>query len=92
MHVAAMLRDKGYTLFFGSRLAETGATSISRGEGLLTAVSSRCVAEHEVLSFTEIVARKAAALEICADRGGLTLINVHGLQAGCSAWAGRAAF
>ena len=52
MHVAAALRDKGYICFFSSRLAETGATSISRGGGLLTAVSSKHVAEHEVLSFT----------------------------------------
>ena len=92
MHVAAALRDKGYTPFFSSRLAETGATSTSRGGGLLTAVSSKYVAEHEVLSFTEIVPGKAAALEICTDGGGLTLINVHGPQAGCSPWAGRAAF
>ena len=92
MHVAATLRDKGYTPFFSSWLAETGATSTSRGGGLLTAVSSKYVAEFEVLSFTEIVPGKAAALEICADGGGLTLINVHGPQAGCSPWAGRAAF
>ena len=91
-HVAAALRDKGYTPFLSSRLAEMGATSTSRGGGLLTAVSSKCVAEHEVLSFTEIVPGKAAALEIRADGGGLTLINVHGPQAGCSPWAGRAAF
>ena len=92
MRVAAALRDKGYTPFFSSRLAETGATSTSRGEGLLTAVSSKYVADHEVLSFTEIVPGKAAALEIRTDGGGLTLINVHGPQAGCSPWAGRAAF
>ena len=95
MHVAAALRDKGYTPFFSSasaRLAETGATSTSRGGGLLTAVSSKYVAEHEVFSFTEIVPGKAAALEIRTDGGGLTLINVHGPQAGCSPWAGRAAF
>ena len=92
MHVAAALRDKGYTAFFSSRLPETGATSTSRGGGLLTAVSSKYVAEHEVLSFTEIVPGKAAALEIRTDGGGLTLINVHGPQAGCSPWAGRAAF
>ena len=92
MHVAAALRDKGYTHFFSSQLAETGATSTSRGGGLLTAVSSKYVAEHEVLSFTEIVPGKAAALEIGTDRGGLTLINVHGPGAGCSPWAGRAAF
>ena len=92
MHLAAALRDKGYTAFFSSRLAETGTTSTSRGGGLLTAVSSKYVAEHEVLSFTEIVPGKAAALEIRTDRGGLTLINVHGPQAGCSLWAGRAAF
>ena len=92
MHVAAALRDKGYTAFFSSRLAETGATSTSRGGGLLTAVSSKYVAEHEVLSFTEIVPGKAAALEIRTDGGGLTLINVHGPQAGCSPWAGQAAF
>ena len=92
MHVAAALRDKGYIPFFSSRLAETGATSTSRGGGLLRTVSSKYVAEHEVLSFTEIVPRKAAALEIRTDGGGLTLINVHGPQAGCSPWAGRAAF
>ena len=55
MHVAAALRDKGYTAFLSSRLAETGATSTSRGGGLLTAVSSKYVAQHEVLSFREIV-------------------------------------
>ena len=92
MHVAAALRDKGYTPFFSSRLAETRATSTSRGGGLLTAVSSKYVAEHEVLGFTEIVPGKAAALEIRTDGGGLTLINVHGSQAGCSPWAGWAAF
>ena len=36
--------------------------------------------------------RKAAALEIRTDRGGLSLINVHGPQAGCSPWAARMAF
>ena len=92
MHVAAALRDKGYTPFFSSRLAETGATSTSRGGGLLTAVSSKYVAEQELLGFTEIVPGKAAALKIRTDGGGLTLINVHGPQAGCSPWAGRAAF
>ena len=60
MHVAAALRDKGYTPFFSSRLAEKGATSTSRGGGLLTAVSSKYVAEHELLSFTETVPGKAA--------------------------------
>ena len=92
MHVAAALRDKGYTPFLSSRLAETGATSTSRGGGFLTAVSSKYVAEHEVLSFTEIVQGKATALNIGTDGGGLTLINVHGPQEGCSPWAGRAAF
>ena len=92
MHVAAALRDKEYTPIFSSRLAETGATSTSRGGGLLTAVSSKYVAEHKMLSFREIVPGKAAALEIRTDGGGLTLINVHGPQAGCSPWAGRAAF
>ena len=92
MHVAAALRDKGYTPFFSSRLAGTGPTSTSRGGGLLTAVSSKYVAQHQVLSFTEIVPGKAEALEIRADRGGLTLINVHEPQAGCSPWEGRAAF
>ena len=90
MHLAAALRDKGYTPFFSSRLAETGPTS--RGGGLLTAVCSRYVAEQEVLSFTELVRGKAAALEICADKGSLILGNVHGPQAGCLPWAGRAAF
>ena len=92
MQVAAALRNKGYTPYFSSRLAETGATSTSRGGGLLTAVSSKYVAEQEVLSFTEILLGKAAALEIRTDGGGLTLINVHRPQAGCSQWAGRAAF
>ena len=92
MHMAAALRGKGYTPFFSSWLAETGATSTWRGGGLLTAVSSKYVAEHEVLGFTEIVPGKAAATEIRTDRGGLTLINVQGPQAGCSPWAGRAAF
>ena len=68
------------------------ANSTSRGGGLLTAVSSKYVAEHEVLSFTEIIPRKAVALEIRTAWGFLTLINVHGPQAGCSPWAGRAAF
>ena len=44
-----------------------------------------------MLSFTEIVPGKAAALEIRTDGGGLTLINIHGPQAGCSPWARRAA-
>ena len=92
MHVAAALRDNRYTPFTSSRLAETGATSTLRGGGLLTAVSSKYVAEHEVLSFREIVPGKAAALKIRTDGGGLTLNNVHGPQAGCSPYAGRAAF
>ena len=91
MHVAAALRDKGYDPFFSSRLAETRATSTSRGGGLLTSVSSKYAAKHEVPSFTDIVPGKAAALEIRTDRGGLPLINVHGPQAGCPLWAGRAA-
>ena len=45
-----------------------------------------------MLSFTEIIPGKAAALEIRTDGGGLTLINVHGPQAGCSLWTGWAAF
>ena len=48
------------------------------------------MAEHEVLSFTERGPVKAAALEIRTDKGGLTLINGHGPQVGCSPWAGRA--
>ena len=92
MHEAAALRDKGYTLFSSSRLAETGAASTSRGASLLTAVSSNYMVEHEVLGFTEIVSWKGAALEIRTEGGSLTLINVHGLQAGCSPWTGQAAF
>ena len=67
--VAAALWDKGYNPFFSSRLAETGATSTSRRGGLLTAVSSKYVAEHEVLSFTDIIPGRAPAVEICTDRG-----------------------
>ena len=37
-----------------------------------------------MLSFTELVPGKAAALEICTDTGRLTFINVHGPQAGYS--------
>ena len=81
MHVAAALRDKGYT----------GSTSTLRGGGFLTAVSSKYVAEHEVLSSTEPVPRNAAALETRIDKGGLTFINVHRPQAGSTPWAGRAA-
>ena len=92
MHVAAALWDKGYNPFFSSRLAETRATCTSRGGGLLTAVSSKYVAEHEVLSFIEIIPGKIAALGIRTDRGGLTLINVHRPQVSCSPWAGQAAF
>ena len=92
MHVAAALQDKGYTPFFSSPVAETGSNSTWRGGGLLTAVSSKYVAEHEVLSLTELVPRKAAALEICTHKGGLTIINVHRPQPGCSPWAGRVAF
>ena len=90
--MAAALWNKGHTPFFSSSLTETGVTSTSRGGGLLTAVSSKYMAEHQVLSFTEIVPGKAVALEIRTDRGDLTLINVHGPQAGCSPWARRAAF
>ena len=68
MHVAAALWDKGYNPFFSSWLAETRATSTSRGGGLLTAVSSKYVAEHKVLSSTEIVPGRAADLEIRTDR------------------------
>ena len=92
IHVAAALCDKGYTPFFSNGLPEMGSTSTSRGGGLLTAVSSKYVAEHEVLSFTELVPGKAAVLRFRTDKGGLTLINVHGPQAGCSPWVGQAAF
>ena len=61
------IREKGYTPFLSSWLAETGLTSTSRGGRLLTAVSSKYMAEHEVLSFTEIVPEKAADLEIRTD-------------------------
>ena len=90
--MAAALRDKGYTPFVSSRQAETGSTSTSRGGGLLTAVSSKYVAEHKVLSFTEVVPGTSAALQIRTDKGCLTLLNVRGPQAGCTPWAGRAAF
>ena len=92
MNVATALQEKGYTPFCSSRMTETGSTSTLRGGGLLTAVSSKYVAQHEVLRFTEIVPGKAAAPELRTDKGGLPLINVHGPQAGCSPWAGRAAF
>ena len=92
VHLAAALRHKGYTPFFSSWLARTGATSTSRAVDLITAVRYKYVAEHEVLSFTKIVPGKAAALEIRMDRGGQIFISVHGPQAGCSPWAWRAAF
>ena len=37
-----------------------------------------------MLSFTELVPRKAAALEIRTDKGGPALIDVQRRQAGCS--------
>ena len=55
MHIAAALRDKGYTPFLSSRLVVTGLTSTSRGGGPLTAVSGKNVDEHGVLSFRELV-------------------------------------
>ena len=67
------------------------STSTSRGGGLLTALSTKYMAEHEALSFTELAPGKAAGLKIRTDKGGLTLISVLGPQAGCSPWAGRAA-
>ena len=51
--MVAALRDRGYIPFFSSRLVEAG--SISRGGGLLTVVSSKYVAEHELLSVTDTV-------------------------------------
>ena len=89
MHWAAALQDRGYIAFFSSRLVHTGATS--RGGGLLTAASCKYVPKQEVLGFTGTVPGKAVALEIRTDKRGLTLINVHELQAGSSPWAGRAA-
>ena len=50
MRVVAALRDEGYITLISSHLVETGTTS--RGGRLLTAVSSKYVAENEVLSFT----------------------------------------
>ena len=47
---------------------------------------------HSTLSVMELVNGTAAALQIRTDKCGVTLINVHGPQAGCSLWAGRAAF
>ena len=90
MHVAAALRDKGYIPFFSSRLVATGSTP--QGGCLLTTVSCKYVAEHKVVRFTQIVPGKAAALEIRTDKGGLTLINIHHLQASSSPLAGQAAF
>ena len=91
MHVAAALRDKGYTAYFSSRLAETGATSTSRGGALLTAVSSKYVRSTRC-SASRKLAPESRGPGDPHGRGGLTLINVHGPQAGCSPWAGRAAF
>ena len=50
--------------------------SILWGGGLLTAVSRKYVAWHQVLSFMEVIPGKAADLEMRRDKGGLTLINV----------------
>ena len=91
MHVPVALLDKGYISFFSSCLVDMG--SISRGGG----VASHRGQQQErpragSLSFTNIVPGKAAALEIRKDKGGLTLINVHGLQASSLPLAGRAAF
>ena len=54
MHLAAALRDKGDTAFFSSRLAETGATSTSRGgassprSAVSTWRSTRCSASRKL--------------------------------------------
>ena len=50
------------------------------------------MAEHKALSFMEIVSGNVAALEIRADKEGVTLINVHRRQAGSPPWPRRAAF
>ena len=75
----------------GGRCHNAPRGSTSRGRGLLTAVSCKYVAEHKLLSFIAIVPRKAVAVEIRTDKAGVTLINVHGLQAGSSPWARHAA-
>ena len=43
-------------------------------------------------SWRQTASAPSRTLEIRTDGGGLILINVHGPQAGCSPWAGRAAF
>ena len=83
MRVAVALQDKGYIPFFSSRLLETGS-KLRRG-GLLSAVSSKYVAEHEVLSFTQNCPGQSSSLEICTD-------NIDRPQAGSSSWTGEAAF
>ena len=76
---------------FSSTLVGTGSNSRG-GAGLHAAVSRKYVSEQEVLSFIQSVPGKAAALEICTEKAGLTLIIVQGPQAGSSSRAGRAAF
>ena len=66
MQLAAALGNKGYIPFFSSQLVETSATS--QGGGLLSAVSCKYLAEQKMLSFTELVMGKAAALEICTNK------------------------
>ena len=83
MHMAGALQEKGYMPFFDSRLLETASTLQGRG-GLLRAFMCQYLAEHEVLSFTEIVRAGTGALVISTDKGGLTLINVKGPEAGSS--------
>ena len=71
----------------------TGFSSISRGAGLLTAVSCKYVAEYYVLSFTKIVSSKAWALGIRTGKGVLTPDHQHSQGAGRQLpLGGRAAF
>ena len=81
MHVAAALRDKGYTAYFSSRLAETGPPPPREG-GPPHRGQQQIRGGARGAQLHGNCPRKAAALEIRTDGGGLTLINVHGPQAG----------
>ena len=88
MHVAAALRDKGTPPSSAAGWQRREPLPPREGE----ASSPRSAASTWQSTRFSVSRQSSAALEIRTDGGGLTLINVHGPQAGCSPWAELAAF
>ena len=92
IHVAAALRDKGYTPFFQQLTGGDGVHPHLDRRGPPHRRQQQRHGQARGAQFDGAGPRKGRALEIRTDTGGLTLINVNGPQAGCSPWAGRTAF